>query len=105
MTATTQTAKPKKPAPRHAAATNATSVKLTKKANDKIEAAKSQTNNLMVTPQRPASVLEDLSDLLYNLPLQACVELTPRQLTSIPFLPLGVVRPHTVLKPVILFLA
>jgi hypothetical protein len=67
--------------------------------------AKSQPNNLVVTPQRSAFVLEDISDLLDNLPLQACVELTRRLLTSIPFLPPGAARPRTVIKTIILFMA
>jgi hypothetical protein len=95
VTATRKTAKPKKPTPRPAAAVNATSAKPTKKASAsyKTVAAKCQINNLVLTPQLPASVLEDISDLLDNLPLQACVELTRRMLTSIPYLPPGAARP------------
>jgi hypothetical protein len=105
MTATRKTAKPKRPAPRPAAAAKATSAKPTKKAstNVKTVAAKSQTNDLVPTPQRPASVFEDISDLLDNLPLQACVELTHRLLTSILSLPPRAARPRALLKTVILF--
>jgi hypothetical protein len=83
MTATRKTAKPKKPSPRPAAATKATSAKPTKKASASVKtvAARSQTNDLVVTAQRPVSVLEDISDLLDNLLLQPYVELTRRMLT------------------------
>jgi hypothetical protein len=107
MTATRKTAKPKKSAPRPAAAAKATSAKPTKKAFTSVKtvAAKSQTNNLVATPQPPASVFENLSDLLDNLPLQTCVELTRRLLTSIASLHPGAARPRAVLKTVILFVA
>jgi hypothetical protein len=100
-------AKPKKPAPRLAAAAKETSAKPTKKVSAIVKTVpvKSQTNNLVVTTQRPASVLEDISDLLDYLPLQACVELTRRLLTSIPYLPPGAAHPRAVLKTVILFVA
>jgi hypothetical protein len=62
-------------------------------------------SNQVVTPQPPTSALEDISDLLENLPLQKCVELIHRLLTSIPSLPSGVARPRTVLKTVTLFVA
>ena len=48
---------------------------------------------------------EGISDLLDNLPLEACVELTRRVLTSISSLPKGAARPRAVLKTVILFVA
>jgi hypothetical protein len=107
MTATRKTAKPKKPAPRPAAAAKATSAKPTKKAPTSVKtvASKFQTNDLVATPQRPASVFEDISDLLDILTLQACVELTRRLLTSVPTLPPGAASPHAVLIPVILFVA
>jgi hypothetical protein len=53
-----------------------------------------------VTPH-PTSPLEGISDLLDQLPLQACVELTRRLLTSISSLPKGAARPRAVLKVVI----
>jgi hypothetical protein len=68
-------------------------------------AAKSQTNKLVVTPQRSASFLEDISDLLDNLPLQAFVELTRRLLTSIPYQPPGAARPRAFLNTVIFIVA
>jgi hypothetical protein len=107
VTATRKTAKPKKPAPRPAAAAKAASAKPINKASASVKTvpAKSQTKTLVVTSQRPASVLEDISDLLDNLPVQACVELTRRLLTSIPYLPPGAARPRAVLKTVILFVA
>jgi hypothetical protein len=107
VTATRNTAKPKKHTPRPAAAAKATSAKPTNKESAivKTVTAKSQTNNLVVTPQRSASFLEDISDLLDNLPLQACVGLTRRLLTSIPYLPPGAARPRAVLKTVIPYVA
>ena len=53
----------------------------------------------------PTNPLEEIYDLLDRLPLQACVELTRRLLTSISSLPTGTVRPRAVLKTVILFVA
>jgi hypothetical protein len=54
---------------------------------------------------RTQSPLEEISDLLDNLPLQACVELTRRLLTSVPTLPAGPARTRAVLKIVVLFVA
>jgi hypothetical protein len=51
------------------------------------------------------SPIEEISDLLDNLPLKACVELTRRLLTSVPTLPVGPARSRAVLKIVILFVA
>jgi len=45
--------------------------------------------NLVVPTQNPTSQLVDISDLLENLPIHACVELTRRLLTSISSLPTG----------------
>jgi hypothetical protein len=59
----------------------------------------------VVPTQSPTSPLEKISDLLDHLPIQACVELTRRLLTSISSLPTGAVRPRAVLKTVILFVA
>jgi hypothetical protein len=102
VTATKNTDKPQKPAPKPAAAIKPVSVKPTKKPP---ESSKPQTNDLVVTPQSLASALEYISDLLDNLPLQACVELTRRLLTSIPFLSSGAARTWAVLKPVTLFVS
>ena len=51
------------------------------------------------------SPLEGISDLIDQLPFDACVELTRRLLTAIPSLPKGAARPRAVLKTVILFVA
>jgi hypothetical protein len=51
------------------------------------------------------SPIEEISDLLDKLPLNACVDLTRRLLTSIPTLPSGSARTRAVLKIVILFVA
>jgi len=53
----------------------------------------------------PTNSLEEISDLLDRLPLQACVELTRRLLTSISSLPTGSACPRAVLKTVIPFVA
>ena len=58
----------------------------------------------MVPNQSPTSPLEDISDL-DRLPIQACVELTLRLLTTMSSLPTGAGRPRAVLKTVILFVA
>ena len=56
-------------------------------------------------PHPTISPIEGISDLLDYLPLDACVELTRRLLTSISFLPKRAARPRAVLKTVILFVA
>ena len=60
-------------------------------------------------PKKPVvptqSPLEEISDLLDNLPLKACVELTRRLLTSVPSIPSGPARSRAVLKIVVLFVA
>ena len=74
-------------------------------ASVKTAAAKSSTPELVVPTQTSNSPLEEISDLLDHLPIQACVELTRRLLTSISSLPTGAARPRAVLKTVILFVA
>ena len=59
----------------------------------------------MVPNQSPTNPLEEISDLLDSLPLQAGVELTRRLLPSFSSLPSGAARPRAVLKTVILFVA
>jgi len=89
------------------AATKSAAGKSKKKAaaSVKTAAAKPTTPDLMVPTQSPTSPLDDISDLLDRLPLQACVELTRQLLTSISSLPTGTARPRAVLKTVILFMA
>jgi predicted metallopeptidase len=58
----------------------------------------------VVTPHPIYSPLEEISDF-DKLPIEACVELTRRQLTSIPSLLTGAARPRAVLKTVIFFVA
>jgi hypothetical protein len=73
-------------------------------ASVKTVAAKTTTPGL-VFPTHPSSIpIQDISDLLDRLPLQACVELTHRLLTSISSLPTGAAGPRAVLT-VILFVA
>ena len=62
-------------------------------------AATKPTSPVLVVPTNP---LQEFSDLLDRLPLQACVEPTRRLLTSIS-LPTGTARPRALLKTVILF--
>jgi len=69
-----------------------------------------QTSQLMskelVAPTKPTqSPIEEISDLLDSLPIQACVELTRRLLTFVPTLPIGPTRSRAVLKIVVLFVA
>jgi 16S rRNA C1402 (ribose-2'-O) methylase RsmI len=107
VTANRKVAEPKKPVPKPTAAAKAATVKPKKEvpASVKTVAAKPKTINLVETPQPPTSALEDISDFLDNLPLQACVELTRQLLNSISSHPSGVARPRAVLKPFILFVA
>jgi hypothetical protein len=64
-------------------------------------AAIHSTPKLVVPTQSPDSPLEEISDLLDLLPIQACVELTRRLLTSVSSLPTGSVRQRAVLQTVI----
>lgn len=66
-------------------------------------AAKHTTTNLVFPPQSSTSTLDEISDLLDHLPLQACTKLTSRLLTSISSLPTGATSFRAVLKTVILF--
>jgi hypothetical protein len=56
-------------------------------------------------PQITQSPIEEISDLLDTLPIDACVELTRRLLTAAPTLPSGAAHPRAVLKIVVLFVA
>jgi hypothetical protein len=108
VAATRKTARPKKPEPKSTAATKSTAAGKSKKkaaASVKAVAAKPTTPQLVVPTQPSSSPLEDISDLLDHLPLQACVELTRRLLTSISSLPTEADRPRAVLKTVNLFVA
>jgi hypothetical protein len=59
----------------------------------------------LVAPTHPTqSPIQEISDLLDNLPLKACVELIRRLLTSVTTLPTGPARPRAVFKIVILFI-
>jgi hypothetical protein len=60
---------------------------------------------MVVSTQTSSSPLEEISDLLDHLPLQACVELIRWLVSSISSLPTGAGRPRAVLKTVILFVA
>jgi len=102
VTATRQTARPKKPETKSTAAGKS---KKKAAASVKTAATKPTTPDLVVPTQIPTSPLEDISDLLDRLSLQACVELNRRLLTSTSFLPTGAARPWAVLKTVIPFVA
>jgi len=85
VTATSQTARPKKPEPKSTAATKPAAGKSKKKAavSVKTVVTKPTTPDLVVPTQSSTSQLEANSDLLDSLTLQACVELTRRLLMSI----------------------
>ena len=101
--ATREKAGPKKPEPKPTAAAQPAAGKSKKKVAASVKtAATKPTIPLLVVPTNP---LEDISDLLDRLPLQACVELTRRLLTSISSFTTGTARPRAVLKTVILFVA
>ena len=85
MTATRKNAGPKKPEPKPTAAAQQAAGKSTKKLAAGVKtAATKPTIPLLVFPTNP---LEEISYLLDRLPLQACVYLTRRLLTSIFSLP------------------
>jgi hypothetical protein len=100
-------ARPKKPETKSTAATKTAAGKPKKKAaaSVKAAAAKVTTPDLVVPTQSSTLPLEEISDLLKRLPLQACVELTRRLHTSISSLPTGADHPRVVLKTAILFVA
>jgi hypothetical protein len=102
VTPTNKTAKPKKPVSKTPAAPKAASVK---PAVTKAVAAQPSSTKLVVTHHSTSSPLEGISDLLNQLPIEACVELTCRLLTSISSLPTGVAHLRAVLKTIILFVA
>jgi hypothetical protein len=54
---------------------------------------------------RPRSTLQEISDLLDNLPLDASVELTRRLVTALSNLTTGAARTRAVQKTVVLFIA
>jgi hypothetical protein len=70
----------------------------------KLSPAPKKPNPVSIPPPNQ-SPLEEISDLLDNLPVNACVELTRRLLTAVPTLPSGAARSRAVLKIVILFVA
>jgi hypothetical protein len=95
VTATRKTPGSQKPKPKSTAATKPAVGKPTKKAASvKTTAAIPTTSELAVPTQSPTRPLEDISDLLDHLPIQACVELTRRLLYSISSLPTGAARPR-----------
>ena len=97
---------PKKPEPKSTAATKPTTRKRKKSSHEcQSAAAKTTTSDLVVPTQIPTYPLEEISDLLDRLSLQACVELTRRFLTSISSLRTGPAHPRAVFKTVILFVA
>jgi hypothetical protein len=107
VTATSKMARPKKPESKAAADPKPGAAKPKKKVAQSTQsaAAKPSTPKLVFPTQSPASPLEEISDLLDVLPIQTCVELTRRVLTSLSSLPTGVARLRAVLKTIILFVA
>jgi len=103
VTATKETARPQKPT----AAPKRASGKSKKKAAAivKTAAATPTTPSMVVRTQSPTFLLEEISDLLDQLPTRACVELTRRLLTSISSLPKGAACRRACLQTVILFVA
>ena len=103
-TAARKTNRPQRPEPKPTASPKPATGKSRKKAAASVNTAiaKSTTPNLVVPTQIYIYLLEEISEPLDRLPLQACVELTRRLLTSIS-LPTGADRPRSVLKTVIMF--
>jgi hypothetical protein len=88
--ATRKTAGNQKPKPKSPAATKPAAGKSNKKAaRVKTTAAKPTTTELVVHTQSPTSPMEEISDLLDHLPIQACVELTRRLFNPTPPSPQG----------------
>ena len=56
-----------------------------------------KTNELVVQPQPNQSPINEISDLLNNLTLNVCVELTHKILMSLPTLPSGLGRSRAVI--------
>jgi len=103
VTAIRKKALPKKPEPKLTAAAQPAAGNSKKKVVASVKtAATKPTTPVLVVLTNP---LEEISDLLDRLPLQACVELTRRLLTSISSLPTGTARQRAVLKTVTLFVA
>ena len=107
VTTTRKTARPKKPEPKSTAAPKPAAGKPKKKAAVSVKTvdAKPTTPDLVVLTLSSITPLEEISDLLDLLPLEACVELTCWLFTSISSLPTGAALPWAVLKTVILFVA
>jgi hypothetical protein len=105
VTATRERASPKKPEPKRSAAPKRATSKANKKAATSVKTAAAKTSppKLVVPSLCSIFPLQEISDLLDNLPLKACVELTRRLLASISSLAIGAARPRSVLKTVILF--
>ena len=103
VTATRKKAGPKKTEPKPTAAAQPATGKSKKKLGTSVKtAATKPTIPVLVVPTNP---LEEISDLIDRLPLQACVKLTRQLLTSFSSLPTGTARPRAILKTVILFVA
>ena len=103
VTATRKKAGPKNPEPKPTEAVQPAAGKPKKKVAASVKTATTKhTTPVLVVPTK---ALEEIPDLLDRLPLQACVELTRRLLTSISSLPTGTSRPRAVLKTVIPFVA
>jgi hypothetical protein len=60
---------------------------------------------MVLLPTANSSPVDEISDLLDTLPMDACIELTRRLLIAVPSLPSGPARSWAVLKTVILFVA
>ena len=100
--ATKKKAGPKKPETKPTAAAQPAPGKSKKKVAASVKTEAKSTTLVLVVPINP---LEEISDLLDRLPLQACVKPTRRLLTSISSAPTGTDRPRALLKTIILFVA
>jgi hypothetical protein len=79
-----------------------------KNTQGKVKAGKSSPkipNSPTGSPETTQSPIEEISDLLDAIPIDACVELTRRLFTAAPTLPSGAARLRALLKIVVLFLA
>ena len=107
VTVTRNTARPNITKLKSTAATKSVAGKPEKEVvtSGKTVAPKPITPDLVFPTKSAISPLEGISDVLDCLPIQACVELTRRLLSTISFLQTEASRPRAVLKTVILFVA
>lgn len=105
VTNTRNTGKTTKSAPNVTEAPKQAPLPKTMKTATHVKSSQPKPNDLVTTPHPNQSPIEEISDPLDNLPLNACVDLTRRILTSVPTITSGPARLLVVLKTVVLFVS